>query len=259
MIGETGVFIQKKIRFITYSVGYFGKVVRGVLFFIRAGKPARKILMQQFSFAFVESLPIIAVLSISIGTAVHLLGYNFLTEIGQPQLIYSILVLIITRELGPLLTAFILTARSATVVATEIGNMVVSHEIEAYIATGVDPIDYLAVPRFIGITLSLFLLNLYFSLLGLVAPLAPIQLFNPVSGSDYFNGLLQALPVRSLGVSVVKSIVFGMIISIVSTLYGFSVERSATDVPVAGLRAVGISFFLIIGADVCISILSYSL
>jgi phospholipid/cholesterol/gamma-HCH transport system permease protein len=58
-------------------------------------------------------------------------------------------------------------ARSGVAIATELGNMVVNHEIEAYVATGINPIAYLVVPRFIGVTASVFLLNIYFNIMGL--------------------------------------------------------------------------------------------
>ena len=80
------------------------------------------------------------------------------------ELTYDLLVLLIIRELGPILIAFIVTAHSATAIATELSTMVVGHEIEAYISIGIDPIRHLAAPRFLGVTFSIFFLNIYFSI-----------------------------------------------------------------------------------------------
>jgi phospholipid/cholesterol/gamma-HCH transport system permease protein len=77
--------------------------------------------------------------------------------------------------------------------------------------------------------------------------------------SDYFNNLLQNLTVADLAVSILKSIVFGMILAVVATEQGFSVERASTEIPQAGLRAVGSSFALCIIADIIISALYYIL
>jgi phospholipid/cholesterol/gamma-HCH transport system permease protein len=135
--------------------------------------------------------------------------------------------------------------------------MVISHEVEAYISVGVDPIEHLAVPRFLGVTVSLFLLNVYFSLFGLAGSFAVAQLFNPLPPAMYFNYILEDLSVKDIVVSAVKSISFGMIISIMAVMQGFGVERASTEIPVAGLRAVGSSFLWVILADIVICAMYY--
>jgi phospholipid/cholesterol/gamma-HCH transport system permease protein len=182
----------------------------------------------------------------------------FLASFSQERLIYPLLITIITRELGPLLTAFIIIARSATAIATEIAGMVISHEVEAYISVGVDPIEYMAVPRFLGMTVSMFLLNIYFSIFGLGGSFVVAQVFNPLPASIYFNNLLQYLSINDILISIVKSIGFGMVISIVAICQGFSVERASTEIPVAGLRAVGSSFAWCIILDITLSALYYA-
>jgi len=182
-----------------------------------------------------------------------------LTQFSQEQLIYSILITIIVRELGPLLTAFIVIARSATAIATEIAGMVISHEVEAYISVGVDPIEHLAVPRFLGVTISLVMLNIYFSVFGLAGSFLVAQLFGSMPVVHYFSNLLQSLNLRDLMLTVVKSIAFGAIISTVAVIQGFSVERASTEVPVAGLRAVSSAFALCIVVNVLLSALYYIL
>jgi phospholipid/cholesterol/gamma-HCH transport system permease protein len=90
-----------------------------------------------------------------------------LPQFGQDERLYDILVLIIVRELGPVLTAFIITSRSGSAITTELGNMIVSHEIEAYESVGINPVTYLAVPRLLGVVFSMIILNIYFDIFGL--------------------------------------------------------------------------------------------
>jgi phospholipid/cholesterol/gamma-HCH transport system permease protein len=189
----------------------------------------------------------------TIGAAVNIIGIPFLYSLGYGNMIYPLLIIIITRELGPLLAAFIIIARSATAIATEVSGMVISHEVEAYISVGLDPIEHLAVPRFLGVTTSMFLLNIYFSLIGLAGSYLVAQLFNTMTASVYFGHLLQNLSLRDVIMSISKSIAFGMIISIMAVMQGLAVERSSTEVPVAGLRAVSNSFLWCIIADVVLS------
>ena len=240
-----------------YALGVFVKTLKGTVYFIVRGQAAFKILVMQILFTFVEALGISSLLALGIVAAVNIIGIPFLTRLSQERLIYPLLIIIITRELGPLLTAFIITARSATAIAIEMANMVISHEIEAYIAIGVDPIEYLAVPRFLGVTISLFLLNIYFSIFGLVGSFVVAQIFNPMPPSIYFGNLLDSLTLPDLLISITKSIGFGMIIAVTAIISGFAVERASTEVPVAGLKAVSSAFGACILADIILSALFY--
>jgi phospholipid/cholesterol/gamma-HCH transport system permease protein len=240
-----------------YMLGFFTRTLKGCWNFIFRGNVSFKILIMQILFTFVEALGVSALLAIGIGAAVNAIGMPFLAGFSQERLIYPLLITIITRELGPLLTAFIIIARSATAIATEIATMVISHEVEAYISVGVDPIEHMAVPRFLGVTISMFLLNIYFSILGLGGSFVVAQIFNPLPASIYFNNLLQILTINDILISIVKSIGFGMIISTVAICQGFSVERASTEIPVAGLKAVGASFAWCIILDITLSALYY--
>jgi len=242
-----------------YNVGFFVRLLKGIGGFIHRGQAARKILIMQILFTFVEALSISSLLALGIGAAVNIIGMPFLSSISQEWLIYPLLITIITRELGPLLTAFIIIARSATAIATEIAGMVISHEVEAYISVGVDPIEHLAVPRFLGVTFSLFLLNIYFNIFGLAGSYIVAQIFTPLPASVYFSNLLETLTIQDILVSIVKSISFGMIIAIVAINRGLAVERASTEIPVAGLKSVGAAFGWCISLDIAISAMYYVL
>jgi len=244
-------------RSIFYNLGFFACLLKGVGGFVRRGQAAYKILIMQILFTFVEALGVSSLLALGIGAAVNIIGIPFLASLSQDRLIYTLLIAIITRELGPLLTAFIIIARSATAIATEIAGMVISHEMEAYISVGVDPIEYLAVPRFLGVTISLFMLNIFFNIFGLVGSYAVAQVFNPLPASVYFGNLLEILTLPDLLISIIKSIGFGMIISMVAINRGLAVERASTEIPIAGLKAVGAAFGWCITLDILLSALYY--
>jgi len=247
------------MRQVFYELGFFAKTLKGVVGFIRNYRASYKILIMQILFTFVYAMGISSLLALAIGAAVNIIGTSTLSQFSQEQLIYSILIVIIVRELGPLLTAFIVIARSATAIATEIAGMVISHEVEAYISVGVDPIEHLAVPRFLGVTISLVLLNIYFSFFGLVGSFLVAQLFGSMPVAHYFSNLLQSLNLRDILLTLIKSVAFGAIISTVAVIQGFSVERASTEVPVAGLRAVSGAFALCIVVNVLLSALFYVL
>lgn len=257
MVKRSGNRIINNLHNAVYTIGFFGKTLRGIGPFIYHGQASYRILVMQILFTFVEALGVSLLLAMGIGAAVNLLGLPVLASFSQEKLIYPLLITIITRELGPLLTAFIIIARSATAIATEIAGMVVSHEIEAYISVGVDPVEHIAVPRFLGVTLSLFLLNIYFSIAGLAGSFVIVQVLSPQPATDYFGNLLQHLALGDILVSLLKSVVFGMILASVATVQGFSVERASTEIPQAGLRAVGSAFAWCIIANLLISAMFY--
>lgn len=248
--------IDRLVSF-AYALGFFGRVLAETALFFRRRQVGYRVLVMQILFTGVEALGISAVLALGIGAIVNIIGLSLLPQFGQGRLIYVILITIITKELGPLLTAFIIIARSGTAIATELGGMVVSHEIEAYLSIGVDPISYLAVPRFLGVTISCFLLNIYFNLFGLLGSYAILRVLKPLPFSEYYQGLVGAFSGTDIVVGVLKSVVFGVLISIVATYQGFSVARASTEIPQAGIRAVGQAFVAIVLADGVITALSY--
>jgi phospholipid/cholesterol/gamma-HCH transport system permease protein len=252
-IGQ-GVF--DRARNFAYAMGFFLLVLRESFFYFR-NKQSRRVLTFQILFTGIEALPVITILSLGLGAIIILQGVSLLPQFGQGQLVYVILITVITRELGPILTAFIITARSGTAIATELGNMVVSHEIEAYVANGIDPIGYLAAPRFIGVTLSLVLLNIYFNIFGLLGSFLVTSLITTIDFRDYLFNLMNALSVADVFFSILKSAVSGMIISTVAVYYGFKVEQASTEVPVMAIKSVGQGFILLILANAFLTAVYY--
>jgi len=256
-IGAIGHSVINRTQQFLYALGFLGRLLKETALFFTRRQVALKVLIMQILFTGVEALSISTILAIGIGAIINIIGVSVLPQFGQGKLMYTLLIAIITRELGPLLTAFIITARSGTAIATELGGMVVSHEIEAYISVGVDPISYLAVPRFLGVTISSFLLNIYFNIFGLLGSYIVLSFVAPLPFSEYFNGLMNALRLVDIGTGLFKSIIFGAVISTVAVYQGFSVLRASTEIPQAGIRAVGQSLILLVVADAVITVLSY--
>jgi phospholipid/cholesterol/gamma-HCH transport system permease protein len=259
MVARVGRWFLGKARDTSYALGFFYQVLRESFFFVARFRrqTAGSVLLAQILFTGVNALSIIALVSVTLGAIIIIQGMSILPQFGQGGLIYTILVLVITREMGPLLTAFIIIARSATAIATELGNMVVSHEIEAYVSVGVDPVAYLVVPRFLGVTVSLVILTIYFNLSGLIASFLISQLIRPIQFAEYFRNLLGALQPVDVISSLTKSVVFGAIIASVATFQGFRVKTSATEIPVVVIRAVGQGFVLCFLANALITVISY--
>lgn len=258
-VGLIGKNTIQKFKDSTYALGFMGRILFDSLLFFRKRQVAFKILILQILFTAVEAFGLLTLLAIGIGAIINIMGSSLLPQFGAGQLMYTILIAIISRELGPLLTAFVIAARSGTAIATELGGMVVSHELEAYVSVGIDPISYLAVPRFLGVTISTFLLNIYFNFFGLLGSYVVLRFAQPLPIEEYLAGLVGAIQGIDIAVSVIKSIVFGAIVSLVATYQGFSVVRASTEVPQAGIRAVTQIFTWLIVGDAIITLVSYLL
>jgi phospholipid/cholesterol/gamma-HCH transport system permease protein len=236
-----------------YGFGFFWLVIRESLRINSHRGVGWRVVVMQVLFTGVNALAIILFIAVSLGAVVIFSGAQLLA-IGQTDLFYSLLVSVITRELGPLLIAFIIMARSGVAIATELSNMVISHEMEAYMAVGISPISYLVVPRFLGVTVSMIALNMFFSLGGLAGAWLVVQFFQPLPASEYFTNLLTHLTVVDLAASIVKSMAFGMVIATVSSYQGFQAKQSSTEVPVLVIKAVGQGFALLIVVNVIITL-----
>lgn len=258
MITELGRSARQKASSLLYGLGFFFNVIKETVWFFRRSQVGYKVLIMQILFTGYEALAINAVMAVAIGAAINVIGSSLLPQFGQSQLMYTILIIVITRELGPLLTAFVITARSGTAIATELGTMVVHHEIEAYLSVGLNPVSYLVVPRFIGVVVSMLVLTVYFNIFGLIGSYIVVQIIKPTPVAEYLGALLSTLTVGDVVSGLSKAFVFGVVVSVVATYQGFSVNRASTEIPVAGIRAVGQSFLLIIVADILVTLMQYA-
>ena len=236
-----------------YAFGFFWNVLLETFHFRSRSKVGTQVLVMQILFTGVNALFIITLIAVSLGTVIIFYGNQIPTAVST-NLVYTILITVITRELGPLLTAFIVMARSGVAIATELSSMVVTHEIEAYLAVGINPISYLVVPRFLGVTLSMIALNLYFNLSGLAASYLVAQFIHPIPASEYFSQLMAQLTPNAVSLSVVKSLIFGIVISLVASLNGFRAQQSTTEIPVIVIRAVGQGFGLLIVVNILLTL-----
>lgn len=257
LMERLGRGLRLRINGILYGLGFFAQTLGAVFSLLRPKQVNYKVLVLQILFTGVEALGIITVLSLALGAVINIQGFALLPQFGQGQLMYELLVIIITRELGPVLTAFIIVARSGTAIATELGGMVVRHEIEAYVAFGINPIKQLVAPRFLGVQLSTVILTIYFNFFGLVGSFLVANFVTPLPVQEYFVKLLQTLQVGDIIVALVKSAVFGAITALAATYHGLAVQGAETEIPVAGIKAVSKGFVGVILADAVITVIFY--
>jgi phospholipid/cholesterol/gamma-HCH transport system permease protein len=146
------------------------------------------------------------------------------------------MVIAIVRELGPLITALTIAGRSGTAIAAELATNQVLGEVRALEAMGIDPQQYLVLPRFVGSVVSMFALLVVFDVVAIGAGFVAAN-FNHMAGDRYAQIVLQSLTARDVWLTVAKALATGVIVGIVPSYFGLSVRRAPTEIPVATSRA----------------------
>ncbi len=242
-----------------YFLGFIKVSIQEMFLFASRKEVSLVVLIRQILFTGFESLKLITLLGLAIGAIIIIQGISLLQNFGQSDLIYTILVIIITKELGPVITAFIIISRSGTAISTELGNMVVNHEVEALSAVGINPIGYLVVPRIFGVVISLFALNLYLNVSGLIGGYIVASFVTPLSFVDFITKLSTKMKVMDVIMGQIKTIVFGFSIGIISCYNGLSVNYASTEVPQRTIKSVVTSLSWVIIFDVMLAFFTYSI
>jgi phospholipid/cholesterol/gamma-HCH transport system permease protein len=187
----------------------------------------------------VSLLPMVGFLAAALGLVIIGQTVALLTKVGAQQFIGTVMVTVVVRELGPLLTAILVLARAGTANAVELGTVRALGEVEALESLGIDPIHYLVMPRVIGLALSVFCLTTYLILIAVGSG----YLFTfvsdvPLTLRAYFAQIGDALRWQDFVLLALKSSLFGVIIAVVSCYHGLARPLRVENVSVVTTRAV---------------------
>jgi len=205
----------------------------------------------------VDGLPILSLLSLLMGLIIAFMSSLQLKQFGANIYVASLVGIAIIRELGPMMTAIIVAGRSGSAFAAEIGTMRVNEEVDALVTMGFDPTQFLAVPKVLAAMIVVPILTLYADFFGIVG-----GLFVGITGLDltihtYIQQTVESVTLFDFVSSLVKSVVFAVLISGISCQRGLQVRGGAEAVGAATTSAVVSSIFLIIVADSAFAIIFY--
>ncbi len=223
------------------GLGAFGLITIGVILtkFRTARHVIWPLVFQQTSRAGLRLLPMFLFIALALGLLVIGQSVSWLTRVGAINYLGTIMVIVVVRELGPLLAAFLILARIGTANVVELGTSRATGEVEALEALGIDPVHYLVVPRVVGLALSVFSLTVYLILGALISGYLWAFLQNvPLRPSDYFRQLTGALSGLDFALLAIKTLAFGFIISIVTCYHGLAQPLRLEEVSYATVRAV---------------------
>jgi len=243
--------LGKKILYFLQIVGEMLTLLGQTLVSFREAPRNMQSIFSQMAIIGYETLPIASVMGFFVGMVLALQTGSELAKYGTQDIIGAIVGLSMVRELGPVMTSFLVAGRVGSAIAAELGVMTVYEEIDALKTLDIDPVRYLAMPRFIACIICLPVLTLYADCVGMAGG-ALISHLHPkifLSYATYYDSLKTALKFKEVGAGLVKSFVFGGIISLVGCYVGFATSGGARGIGRSTTRSVVLSFILILIAD----------
>jgi len=234
---------RKLFRFLLtiHGLGAFALITVGVMIkkFGVARRVMKPLIYHEISRSGVQLLPMFLFLAAALGLLVIGQTVSWATRFGATKYLGTVMVLVVVRELGPLISALLVLARIGTANVVELGTSRATGEVEALEALGIDPVHYLVVPRVIGMAVGIFSLTVYLIIGALASGYLWAFLQDvPLRPGDYFAQLANSLTVLDFATLAIKTVLFGFIIAIVTCYHGLAQPLRLEEVSYATVRAV---------------------
>lgn len=197
----------------------------------------------------VGSLPIVVLIGLFTGAVLALQTSSTLQQFGSLSLTGQLVSLSMVRELGPVLTGILVAGRNASGMASELGSMKVTEQIDAMRAMGVDPTKKLVTPRVTATVIMLFFLSIISDLVGLVGGWFISYFLLGLDSNQYWTTAYQALRFGDVFMGLSKPVVFGFIIASIGCYYGMTAKGGTQGVGRATTQAVVAASVLIVVTD----------
>jgi phospholipid/cholesterol/gamma-HCH transport system permease protein len=242
------------------SISFFDDIIRSITFsgilllellatFFHPRSVRWKDVLSYMRSAGVEGLPIVGLISFLLGLIIAFMSSLQLKQFGASMYVASLVAIAMVRELGPIITAILVTGRSGSAFAAEIGTMKVNEEVDALVTMGFNPVRFLAIPKVMAAIVVVPILTLFSDLFAITGGLVVGVLGLDLTIRTYADLTSWALTISDVITSMVKSAVFAVLIAGIGCERGFRVSGGAEAVGKATTSAVVSGLFLIIVTD----------
>lgn len=202
----------------------------------------------------VASLPIVSLISFLVGIIFAFVGAMQLKMFGAQIYVASLVGISIVRIMGAIMTGIVLAGRTGSAFAAQLGTMQVNEEIDALTTFGINPVDFLVLPRLLALFVMMPLLCIYADFVGILGGLTIGVLVFDLNISEYLRMTYEAVRVQDFAVGLFHSAVFGVIVALAGCMSGMQSGRSAAAVGEAATAAVVIGIINIIVATAVITV-----
>lgn len=206
-----------------------------------------------------NALPIIGLISLLVGMIQAFVGGSQLALFGAQVFVANLVAIAMLREMGPLMAALIMTGRTGSAYAAELGTMQVNEEIDALRGLGISPIEFLVLPRVLALALMMPLLAIYANVFGVLGGAVVGVGVLGISPITYYEQSLQFVRLQDLAVGVGKAAVFGVLVGLAGCLRGIRSGRNAASVGSSTTSAVVSGIVVVIIADFVVNVLAHVL
>jgi len=203
----------------------------------------------------VNAIPIVALIAFLISVIIAYMGAQQLQRFGADIFVVDLVTVGVLRELGVLLTAIIVAGRSGSAFAAEIGAMRLNQEVDALQATGVEPLEVLVLPRWIGLMIALPLLTIIADAVGVLGGALLCHVLLDMPWVQYFQRVEESIADFTFWAGLVKAPAFALLIAASATYCGLQVRGSSRELGRLTTVAVVQSIFLVILADALFAVL----
>ncbi len=200
-----------------------------------------------------RSMPLVALIAGLIGFILALQSAYQLRPLGATHLVADLVAISVTRELAPLMTAILVAGRSGSSIAAELGTMTVSEEIDALEVIGIDPVDFLVVPRILALIVAVPCLTLFADVIGILGGCLAGVLALGQNTAVYLADSGAALVLEDVWAGVLKATAFGAIIGVVACQQGLGTRGGADEVGRSTTSTVVRSIVLVLIADLFVT------
>jgi phospholipid/cholesterol/gamma-HCH transport system permease protein len=197
----------------------------------------------------VQALPIVTLINFLVGMIIAFVGAVQLQKFGASIYVADLVSIATARELGCLMTAVIMAGRTGSGFAAQLGTMQVNQEIEALETMGLQPMDFLVLPRLIALTLMMPVLCIYADVIAWLGGAFVAVGMLSLSATQFWLESIRSITLTDITLGIVKSLVFGAIIAIAGCMQGIHAGRNAAAVGQAATSAVVMSIVWIVVAD----------
>jgi phospholipid/cholesterol/gamma-HCH transport system permease protein len=201
----------------------------------------------------VGSLPIVVLTGFFTGAVLALQTSNTMERFGSITLVGQLVSTAMVRELGPVLTSLMVAGRNSSGMASELGSMIVTEQIDAMRALGTDPMKKLVTPRVIATVFMLFFLTIISDLVGLVGGLVISKVLLGLDAKQYWSTAWQVLVFQDVFMGLIKPVIFGFIIATVGCFYGMNARGGTQGVGRATTQAMVAASVLILAVDLIVT------
>ena len=222
-------------------------------------RTTRSVLARQIIFTGMDALGFVTFVAFLAGISIVVQAQVWMGRLGQLELLGPLLVTVVVREVGPLLVNFVVIMRSGTAIASELSAMQLDGQIRVMDAQGLDPFPYLALPRAVGVAISVFCLTILFVLVSFaVGYAAGVLMEAPMgSGTMFVEGVAKAILPADILNLVAKTLIPGLLTGIICTSEGLGVRRALTEIPQAATRGVVRSVAALFFVLMIVSLVTY--